>query len=242
LAGIPQRIGYEIKKRGLTKRIPLPDRSKLHRIDYYLGIVEGAGLKIKDRHLDFFVAPRDEEAVEIFLSDNGINKGDLLVGINAGGNWGPKRWPKEYWADLADRIIDKYSVKIIICGGIKDRDLAEEIQCLMKHEPLNAAGIFTLKQSGALFRRLDLFISADTGPLHVANAVGTKKIIALFGPTSPKVTGPFPLRDNIVVLQNENGRCQIPCYVVNCKDNLCMKTITPGEVFARISPQTFFKD
>lgn len=122
----------------------------MHRIDYYIKIIQGAGFKIKDRHLDFFVSSKDEEVVEKFLSENGVNKGDFLVGINSGGNWGPKRWPKEYWADLAGQIINKHSAKIIISGGMKDKGLAEEIRSLMKNKPITAAGIFTLKQSGAV--------------------------------------------------------------------------------------------
>ncbi|MDP3732674.1 MAG: glycosyltransferase family 9 protein, partial [Candidatus Omnitrophota bacterium] len=81
-------------------------------------------------------------------------------------------------------------------------------------------------------KRLDLFITADTGPLHIANAAGTKRIIALFGPTSPEITGPYPLK-NTVILSKDVG-CKVPCYVVNCKDNRCMKAITPEEVIKEI--------
>jgi ADP-heptose:LPS heptosyltransferase len=102
----------------------------------------------------------------------------------------------------------------------------------MKEQPVIAAGTFNLKQVGALCKRLDVFISADTGPLHIANAVGTKTIIALFGPTDPKITGPYPLK-NVIVLQKDIG-CKIPCYVVDCKDRRCMMAVTPDEVFAHV--------
>jgi heptosyltransferase-1/heptosyltransferase-2 len=110
--------------------------------------------------------------------------------------------------------------------------LAREIEQLMKEKPILATGVFNLKQLGALCKRLGLFISADSGPLHIANAVGGKKIIALFGPTSAQVTGPYPLK-NVLVIQKVIG-CKIPCYVKNCPDNRCMKAITPDEVIAEI--------
>ncbi len=234
LAGIPQRIGYYTKKRGflLTKRIAPISKDALHRIDYYLNIIEKAGLKVEDRYLDFFIDDEDMKFVEDFLSKRSIGTDDFLVALNPGGNWLPKRWPQEHWAALADKLITEFNAKVIITGSYTDIPTAQNIKGLMKEQPIIASGIFNLKQLGALCRRLDLFITADTGPLHIANASGTKKIIALFGPTSPEITGPYPLK-NIAVISKNVG-CKIPCYVVRCKDNRCMKAITPEDVIGQI--------
>jgi len=89
-----------------------------------------------------------------------------------------------------------------------------------------------MKQLGALAKRSDLFITADTGPLHVASSVGAKKIVALFGPTCVQITGPFSLK-NVTILQKDVG-CRIPCYQVHCKDNRCMKAITPEDVIEKL--------
>ena len=231
LAGIPERIGYLTKKRGflLTKKIIPPDIHTLHRIDYYLNIIEKAGLRCEDRYTEFFIGGADIDFAADFLHKKMVKQEDLLIGINAGGNWDPKRWPKEYWAALADRLIAESGAKVIITGGPGDATLAKEISGLMQKELILSCGVFNLKQLGALLKRLDLFITADTGPLHIANAVGTKKIIALFGPTSPEITGPYPVA-NAVILHKDVG-CKIPCYVVGCKDNRCMKAIIPDEVF-----------
>jgi heptosyltransferase-1/heptosyltransferase-2 len=102
----------------------------------------------------------------------------------------------------------------------------------MKEKPIIATGLFSLKQLGALCQRLDLFITADTGPLHIANTVGAKKIIALFGPTSPNITGPYPQK-NVVILHKDAG-CKIPCYALDCKDNRCMKAISVEDVLNAI--------
>lgn len=244
LAGIPQRFGYYTKKRGflLAKKIVPPKRDSLHRIDYYLNLLEKIGLKVEDRYLEFFLHDEDMVFVDDFLKKNSISKprantsgescGDFLVAINPGGNWIPKRWPKEYWAEIADKLISEFNAKVIITGNLSDVPLAREIKAAMKEEPILAAGVLNLKQLGALCKRADLFITADTGPMHIANAVGAKKIIAIFGPTSPEITAPYPLK-NVIVLQKEVG-CKIPCYQVHCKDNRCMKAITPDDVLVKI--------
>lgn len=234
LAKIPQRIGYYTSKRGfiLSKMIIPPLKDTLHRIDYYLNLIEKAGLKVEDRYPEFFIRDEDIEFVNAFLDKNGIDKNDFLVAINPGGNWHLKRWPIYYWATLADRLISEFNARVIISGSRNDRGYAEDIKGLMKAKPIITSGVFNLKQFGALCKRLDLFITADTGPLHIANALRTKRIIALFGPTSKEITGPYP-NQNVIILSKDVG-CKIPCYVVDCKDNRCMKSITVDDVIKKV--------
>ncbi len=234
LSGIPERIGHYTKKRGflLTQKIIPPQRDSLHRIDYYLDIIEKAGLRIEDRHTEFFVSEEDLAFAQAFLEKNSVKKEDFTVVLNPGGNWLPKRWPKSYWAELADKLIGDFKAKIIITGSPNDLSLANHIRDRMVHKPIIACGVFNIKQLGALCKIVDIFVTADTGPLHIANSVGAKKIIALFGPTSPEVTGPYPLK-NVIILQKDVG-CKISCYEVNCKDNRCMKAITPADVLKNI--------
>ena len=234
LAGIKERVGHYTKKRAflLTKKIIPPPPDSLHRIDYYLDIIEKAGLRVEDRFLDFYFSPQDEEQVESFFKKHAIKPTDFVVALNPGGNWMPKRWPPDYWAVLADRLIQERQARLIITGSVSDLALAGRIKDAMKHKPLIACGVFNLKQLGALSRRVDLFITADTGPLHIANAVGAKKIIALFGPTCVDVTGPYP-GTNVIVVQKNVG-CAIPCYKVKCSDNRCMRAVTPDDILAKI--------
>jgi lipopolysaccharide heptosyltransferase II len=234
LAEIPERIGYRSKKRAflLTKKIGAPDRDSMHRIDYYLNVIEKAGLKIEDRFTEFFVSDDDAKSINDFLDKQEVKKSDFLVVLNPGGNWLPKRWPKDHWAELADGLISEMKVKVVITGSHNDLGLAQHIVEKMKEKPIVACGIFSIKQLAALSKRADIFITADTGPLHIANAAGAKRIIALFGPTSIEITGPFPQK-NCSILQKNVG-CKIPCYQVHCKDNRCMKAITPGEVLAEV--------
>ncbi len=230
LAGIKQRIGHYTKKRAflLTKKILPPKKDSLHRIDYYLDVIEKSGLRLEDRYLDFFFSAQDQEQVNNYFQKNSIRPEDFVVVLNPGGNWLLKRWPPGYWASLADKLIRYSQAKVIITGSIADLLLAGQIKEAMQENPLIACGVFNLKQLGALAKRADLFVTADTGPLHIANAVGAKKIIAIFGPTSRNITGPYPLT-NVVILQKDIG-CQIPCYKERCLDNRCMQAVTPEEV------------
>ena len=234
LAGIPERIGHLTKKRSflLTKKLPVPKALGMHRIDYYLDVIEKAGLKVEDRYTEFFFSGDDEAHAQKFLQQQGINPGDFVVGINAAGNWIPKRWPEEYWAQLADTLVERLAAKNVITGSAADLPLVGRIKSLMIHKPVIAAGAFNLKQLGALCRHLSVFISGDTGPLHIANAVNTRNIVALFGPTSAALTGPMP-RGRARILQKDVG-CKIPCYVTGCKDRRCMMALTPAEVFAEV--------
>ncbi len=234
LAGIPQRIGYFTFKRGflLTKSFPAPSVESMHRIDYYLNIIKQSGLTVRDRHTEFFVSQADILGVEEFLIQNGINEDDFLVGINPGGNWGPKRWQKENFSVLADKLVNELKAKIIITGSVQDIELSGEISRSMREKAVLACGKLTLKQFAVLANILNVFVSADSGPLHIANAMGARKIIALFGPTDPELTGPYPT-DNVIIIQKDAG-CRIPCYKVNCPDNQCMKKITVDDVLSAI--------
>ena len=233
LAGIRERIGFDTKKRGwlLTSSFPVPDHLAMHRIQCYLDLLRKAGLRVRDSYTDFPVWQKHARVVDDFLGAN-AGDSDFLVGINPGGNWGPKRWPKERFAELAARLVREFSANVIVTGGENDLELAEEIQKLSGEKLVIACGKFSLKEFGALAMCLDLFITADTGPLHVANACGAKKIICLFGPTDPDLTGPHP-DDNAVVVRKKVD-CLIPCYNVNCENNHCMKAITVDDVLVEV--------
>ncbi|MDD5255794.1 MAG: lipopolysaccharide heptosyltransferase II [Candidatus Omnitrophica bacterium] len=230
LADIPERIGYHTKKRGflMAKKILPPAPESLHRIDYYLNILTQSGLKVEDRQLEFYVEDEDRRYIRQLLEQKGVSSKAPLVLVNPGGNWMPKRWPPEHWARLCDMLIEAQA-QVVIAGSLQDAPLAETIAGSMKEKPVILSGMMNLKQLGALCLDADCVITADSGPLHIAASLNAKKIIALFGPTSVSVTGPQPAK-NAVILQKDTG-CKIPCYQVHCKDNRCMKAITPEEVF-----------
>ena len=121
LAGIPERIGYFTKKRAmlLTKLIS-PPLDKLHKVEYFLNIAKACGIETENKDYEFFTSPKDRNYIKNLLQENGLKESDFLVVINPGGNWGLKRWPKENFAKLSDRLIEKYQLKVIITGAKSD--------------------------------------------------------------------------------------------------------------------------
>ena len=231
LAGIKERIGYPTKNRGLllTKTIDLPEE-EAHKVEYFLGLARGFGIKVREISYEFFVHERDRDSIKKFLKKHNVADKDRLIVLCPGGNWGPKRWPKKSFAELADMLSEKLNAKIILSGAKKDALLVEEIRSIMKSVPVISCGLTTLKELGALLERADLVIANDSGPMHLAVAMKSN-VIALFGPTSPGLTGPYGKGNYKVIWKTED--CEVPCYDVTCTDNRCMKLITVEEAFKK---------
>jgi len=230
LAGIGERIGYHTKKRSviLTRSVDEPAIGA-HKVEYFLAIAEAVGIKARSRSYEFIVTEADRKFIDELLAEKGVARPEKIVVINPGGNWDPKRWPKENFAKLADRIAEALNARIVISGSVNDIALAEDIRRLMKAEPVIVAGRTTLKQLGALLSRSNLVVANDSGPMHMAVAVGAK-VIALFGPTSPGLTGPYGDGDYTVIFKNK--QCDVPCYDNTCTDNSCMAAISVEDVMA----------
>jgi len=228
LAGTKELVGYPTKKRSflLTTAVEEP-LDQPHKVEYFLNIARAAGIKPKDVSYEFFVSEADSRYAGTFLADNGVKEEDKLVVICPGGNWGPKRWPEENFAKLADIIGNKFGARILISGTDKEAALGGRIKSLMAAQPVIACGHTTLKQLGSIFKRSSLVIANDTGTMHLAVAMKAR-VIALFGPTSPEITGPYGAGNYKVI--RKASECDIPCYDFSCTDNRCMRAISVRDV------------
>ena len=215
----------------MTRVVEEPD-DEAHKVEYFLNVARSVGIKAIDRSYEFFIKDADRAFVKDLLETGGVSGADLLVAICPGGNWDPKRWPKENFAKLADMLFQRFGARIVIAGAKKDIGLAGEIEKLMKSKPVITCGKTTLKQLGALLERSNLVIANDTGPMHIAVSVKAKTI-ALFGPTSPDLTGPYGSGNYRVV--NKNEECIVPCYDFSCAENRCMAAIKVEDVLKEAS-------
>ena len=234
-AGIPQRVGYDTKGRGffLTHKVkPIGNIDQIHRCDYYLNVIESFGVKVDDRTCELRVNDEARQTIEETLKKNGIASQDFLIVVNAGGNWDLKRWPKVNFARLIDCLEGENNIKVVIPGAKKDKELIQEITQLTSHKPVILTGQTSLKELAALLKRANLVIAADTGPLHLANCVGTS-VIGLFGPTRPEVTGPRG-KGRFIILQNDVGCNPVPCYRLDCPSNVCMQSISVEDVINEV--------
>jgi len=241
LAGVRRRIGFTTKKTAflLTDRVVFP-KDKLHRADIYYYLVTGSRIPAGERYCDYFVSPDDRDFIEDFLKKHHLGQEKNLVTLHVGGNWDLKRWPKERFAQLIDVLKDKYQIDVVISGAYSEHDLAKEISSLTRSKPFIACGLTTLKQLGVLFQKSAIVISADSGPLHVAAAVGAR-VLSLYGPTSPELTGPLSRDELPVLCGQQTPTCQVPCYNLECKDNVCMSSITVEQVISELEKRGWLK-
>ncbi len=242
-AGIKRRIGFAYKNRGafLTTRIPLKGYESKHVVEYYLDALSRLGCEPGHRPLEMFVPSDDVRWARDYLEGRGLFTGGGGVAIVPGGgaSWGRdagyKRWPAECYAQLTDKIIEKFKLAVILLGSPRERELCERVAGLASY-PVCAelAGKTTLMRFAALLKECRLAVVNDGGPLHVAVAAGTKTV-SLFGPVDEKVYGPYP-RDGHRVITG--GVACRPCYrrfrMPGCQHHLCLHTIDPDDVLLAV--------
>jgi len=228
LAGIKERIGYYTKKRAilLTKSVPV-STGVLHKVEYFLNIAKFCGIEPQSKNYEFVLDKRDKDYINRLFQEYGLGEDEFLVVLNPGGNWDLKRWPQENFALLADKLIEDHAARVIITGAEGDLGLVHNITSLMKNAPVILCGKTTLGQLAALMNKVSLVISGDSGPMHIAVSQKTKAI-ALFGPTSAAITGPYGEADYTVIQKYDE--CEVPCYKLECNDNRCMKAISVEDV------------
>lgn len=227
LAGVPLRIGYGKYKKLLTHPYPM-EPEDIHRCDYYLKVLEGFGIKAQDRLCELRPKPEDEQSLGAKLTKAGIGPQESYVVLNTGGNWELKRWSRGAFTLLAKRLKEEFGLRAVFSGSSKDR---ESCQGMARDADVNAvvlAGETTLGESLALYKRARVVISADSGPLHLANSVGAN-VIGIFGPTRPEITGPRG-RGLVVILFKDVGCNKAPCYHLDCANNVCMQSVTVDDV------------
>ncbi|WP_035571305.1 lipopolysaccharide heptosyltransferase II [Halonatronum saccharophilum] len=224
-------IGYGGKGRGIFLQEELAPSKEKHMVEVYLDFLKDLGLAVdKDRSLELGVDSKAKESMEDFLKEECVSEGDRIVGINTGGSWPTKRWTKKGFAQLADALMTRGD-KVIFFGGPTDVKCVEEIVGMMEKTPIIAAGRTSLKELAALASLCELFISGDSGPIHVAAAVGTKTV-AIFGPSDEKKYRPYG--EGHIVL--ENGIECRPCGEHQCplEHHNCMEKVGYQKVIDKL--------
>ncbi|NOX97230.1 MAG: lipopolysaccharide heptosyltransferase II [Nitrospirae bacterium] len=246
LAGIPRRVGYATDGRSflLTQRIKRPSRFREeHQVDYYKKLVEAiigngqddrqmlfAGFldNEKDKRLVWVITKDEEKRAKKLLRKAKVPPDAKLIGLSPGAAFGPaKRWFPDRFAKLGEELQKRYQAKIILFGSSGEKEITDSIEARMDSPGLNLAGQTTLRELGALISRCFLFITNDTGTMHLAAAVKTP-LVAIFGSTDPVRT--CPLGEKSIVLRKATP-CS-PCLKKECKrkDYLCMDKITVEDV------------
>ena len=153
----------------------------------------------------------------------GLGGRRYLIGIHPGASFGPaKRWLPERFAALADRLVGALGADVLIFGSADEKPLAEQIAEAMRHSPLVVAGQTSLRQMMALFGQCCLAITNDSGPMHVAAGLGLP-LVAIFGSTDERSTGPLSPRARVVKARVECSPCGLRVCPVDFR---CMRGVT----------------
>ena len=144
-----------------------------------------------------------------------------------------RRWLKERFADLADILIEKHNISVLFFGSKKEKGYVSSIIRMMKQKPVNMAGKITLREYMMILKKIKLFITNDSGPMHLANGVGTD-VIALEGPADVLETGMINKNSKRIYV-NKNLKCA-PCVKNKCiRNNKCMKAISVKDVLKQVN-------
>ena len=233
LAGIPLRIGYSREGRGflLTDKLYPPKLNDgkfkpLSMIDYYLALASWLGADTADRSLELLIDAQDEQRLCGKLPQV-LNLNSPVVVIVPGGAFGPSKcWASERFAQTTDWLITNYNATVVIsvASNPLERQIAKEICNSSRHKLINLAEMSVSPgELKAFFSIVDLVISNDTGPRHIAIALG-RKVITLFGPNNPAWTDTGYENEIKIV---GDAPCA-PCSKPICKEpeHLCMQAIT----------------
>ena len=231
VAGVPVRIGYDTDFRGclLTHRIRVDGHLRQgHQVEYYLGILEGASLKAGGGGLTVRVSDRERERAQEILRENRAVGNGPLVGINPGAAYGSaKQWPPGRYAALCNRIRASWDARVVVFGGPGERTVGRRISALMQGGCTDLCGRTNLREVVALIEKCQLFITNDSGLMHVAAAFDLP-LVAVFGSTDPVATGPTNARSRVVQAPTS---CS-PCFKRECpEDHRCMKDISVDQVY-----------
>ena len=234
LSGVKVRIGFTSSEGWFFYTKTVPFNWMIHDAERNLSLLQGiAKEQFGGEKLSMSFTPSAEENVARLLQDFNL-EGKKLVGIHAGSAWPTKCWPMEYFVELISKLQTELGVQVVLVGGGKqDTDLGEKICQLAKGHAASLCGKTSLADLMALMKHLSLFITNDSGPMHIATAFDVPTL-AIFGPTTREL-GFFPYGQGHRVMEVKNLECR-PCALHGGKKCplghfKCMKDITPGEVF-----------
>jgi heptosyltransferase-2 len=235
LGGVKHRVGYDTDHRRFLLSHPVirdKDKNHEHHVEYYLSLVRAMGCDANPRDPALFVSGDHEEKMRSLLAEKGVDQGDFVLCLGPGAIYGPaKRWPTQRFASVGDMAVERWGAKIIILGSDKEKDICAKVSETMNQPSIDLCGQVTLGEAVALISRCNLFLSNDSGLMHIASALNVP-LVAIFGSTDPFATGPRGARVRVVRHQVDCAPCMLP----ECpKDFRCMLGIEPQEVWKELT-------
>ena len=226
-SGAAERIG-----KGRFCSVRVPEWGNQHATAHYFDLLHAAGILAEDQRLELFLSESERlDAVQRF-DIAGVNAGELKVGFFPGAGWKLREWMPERFAAIGDKLVEHFNANVLIFGGQRETALVQTVANLMNARAIPFAGNLQIRQLAACIEKCDLFLTNDTGPMHIAAAVGTPTV-SLFGPGNH-------IRFQPLGTLHQTIRRPVPCspckqFTDKCKDNICMKGIGVDEVWESVS-------
>jgi lipopolysaccharide heptosyltransferase I len=230
--GAPVRVGLTDAREGArhftTHRVESPGPES-HAVDRLLKVAEAFGADVSKPRFRVAVGSDDARWASETLS---TLSGPRLA-LNVGARWLTKRWPPENFAAVARRAVEERAAGLVLVGAPEDRPLVDALKhALGSIDALDLCGRTTLPQLAAVASEVDVFLSNDTGPLHLAAATGSR-VVGVYTCTSPARTGPYGA--NAVAVKS----CLwcAPSFIKTCPRLECMAELTPKRVWRAVEAQ-----
>jgi len=235
ISGSPIRIGFDRRSTQegnfifSNVKVGLPEQ-RMSRIQKNLALVKRMGLKTEGFDPKLHIPAEDSEPVESFFGrfPKPLRRPVIAIHPGTSRKTSYKRWMPIRYSRLADRLIDELGSSVIFTWGPQELDLVEEIRRGMEKESILGPRTESLTQLAEVFRRCDVYIGGDTGPMHVASFMGIP-VVVIYGPTDPVVNEPFGPHKKVM---NEVG-CN-PCRKRSCNELTCLKTVTVDAVLKAV--------
>ncbi len=229
-SGAPVRVGFanarEMGWMFYTHRVELPT-GEMHAVDRYSAVATAMGCDGGEPSFPMAITEADRAAARTLAG--GMGRYAVLL---PGTNWATKRWPAERFGELVRPLGERFGLSCVLAGSPDERELCERALSAAAPAagiapPINLAGATTLARLAALIESADLVIANDSGPMHMAVALG-RPLVTLFGPTNPNRTGPHRRPETVVRLDVPCG----PCYRRTCSHQSCLRWLGIEPVLA----------
>lgn len=244
MTGAQTRVGFARAREGATwfytHQVPLPETTpspwrllEVHAVDRNVAITTFLGGRSSPPVFHLPQSSTDRLATETMLQDAHVQDHEHLIALAPWTRSAMKSWPFKRFVDLASELVQWSDVRVVLLGGASEIPAAGEFDCLVPQGLINLVGRLSLSQLPSLLRRMHLLIGNDSALIHLAAGVGIP-VVAIFGPTHPKATGPYPL-GNHVILRRELP-CS-PCGARTCSNPHyleCLESISLQDLFREV--------
>ena len=203
LAAIPRRVGFRESRGWFFFHQRAERNPRLHDVERNLSVLQAFGVAPEDcqRRIDMPVSPTAQNTVNEKLRALGVHDSDPIVGVSPGSVWPTKRWSPGGFAALIRMVREKHGCQVLLFGGSDDGAVVEDVQRQCGHSAINLIGQIGLRELAAAISRCRIFVTNDSGPMHIAVARRVPTV-AIFCATTPDL-GFYPYANNAIVVQRD---------------------------------------